>query len=84
VAMAVLFLPIAAELHATTHDFYKGKTFRIIVRFPAGGGFDTYSRAIARHIAKHIPGDPTMVEGTAGSETGNRDWVRRWSRERPC
>ncbi len=47
--------------HATTHDFYKGKTMRIIVGFAPGGGFDTYSRAIARHIARHIPGSPTVI-----------------------
>ena len=43
---------------ATTDDFYKGKTIRIVVGFSAGGGFDTYARAIARHMAKHIPGEP--------------------------
>lgn len=47
--------------HATTHDFYKGKTMRIITGAPPGGGFDVYSRAIARHIGKHIPGHPTFV-----------------------
>lgn len=52
---------LVGTAHATTHEFYKGKTFRVIVGFPAGGGFDTYSRAIARHIGKHIPGNPTMV-----------------------
>ncbi len=41
--------------------FYKGKTIRLIVAFSAGGGFDTYSRAIARHLAKHIPGNPTII-----------------------
>jgi len=44
-----------------THDFYKGKTIRMIVGFAAGGGFDTYSRAITRHMGKHIPGNPTFV-----------------------
>ena len=29
--------------------FYKGKTVRMVVGFSAGGGFDVYSRAIARH-----------------------------------
>ena len=49
-------------------EFYKGKTIRIIVGFPAGGGFDTYSRIIARHINKHIPGGPTViVENLAGA-----------------
>jgi tripartite-type tricarboxylate transporter receptor subunit TctC len=42
-------------------DFYAGKTIRIVVGFPAGGGFDTYSRTLARHISKHIPGNPTVV-----------------------
>ena len=41
--------------------FYKGKTIRLIVAFSAGGGFDTYSRAIARHLAKHIPGNPAII-----------------------
>lgn len=46
---------------ASTHDFYKGKTVRLIVAFSPGGGFDTYSRAIARHLGKHIPGNPTII-----------------------
>jgi tripartite-type tricarboxylate transporter receptor subunit TctC len=39
-------------------SFYTGKTIRIIVGAPPGGGYDTYSRLIARHIGKHIPGNP--------------------------
>jgi tripartite-type tricarboxylate transporter receptor subunit TctC len=42
-------------------DFYAGKTIRIAVGFPAGGGFDTYSRILARHMNKYIPGNPTVV-----------------------
>jgi tripartite-type tricarboxylate transporter receptor subunit TctC len=42
-------------------SFYKGKTVRIIVGASAGGGYDTYSRTIARHIGKHISGNPTFV-----------------------
>lgn len=45
----------------SAQEFYKGKTIRLIVGFSAGGGFDTYSRAIARHIGKHIPGNPTVI-----------------------
>jgi len=41
--------------------FYKGKTIRIIVGASAGGGYDTYSRTIARHMGKHIPGNPTII-----------------------
>lgn len=41
--------------------FYKGKTVRIVVAFSAGGGFDAYSRMIARHLGKHIPGNPNII-----------------------
>jgi tripartite-type tricarboxylate transporter receptor subunit TctC len=34
---------------------------RILVGFAAGGGFDTYARAIGRHLGKHIPGNPAVV-----------------------
>lgn len=48
--------------------FYKGKTIRIVVGTSAGGGFDTYTRTIARHLAKHIPGQPTLlVENMPGA-----------------
>ena len=49
------------SLAASTDDsFYKGKTVRLIVAFSAGGGYDTYSRTIARHLGKYIPGNPTV------------------------
>ena len=41
--------------------FYEGKMIRIIVGFPAGGGFDLYARIIARHMGKHIPGNSTFI-----------------------
>jgi tripartite-type tricarboxylate transporter receptor subunit TctC len=51
-------------------SFYKDKTIRIIVGAPPGGGYDTYSRLIARHIGKHIPGNPTViVENMPGAAT---------------
>ena len=51
-------------------DFYKGKTVRIIVGGSAGGGFDTYSRVMARHMGKHIPGHPAIiVENMTGGAT---------------
>ena len=49
-------------------SFYKGKTIRLIVGLAPGGGFDTYSRVIARHMGKHIPGNPTtVVENMSGA-----------------
>ena len=41
--------------------FYKGKSVRIIVGGSAGGGYDTYTRTIARHLGKHVPGNPAFV-----------------------
>jgi tripartite-type tricarboxylate transporter receptor subunit TctC len=46
---------------SATDDFFKNKTVRIIVGFAAGGGFDIYSRAIARHMGKYIPGNPNLI-----------------------
>jgi tripartite-type tricarboxylate transporter receptor subunit TctC len=49
-------------------DFYHGKTVRIVVGFSAGGGYDQYSRLIARHLAKYIPGNPAViVDNMAGA-----------------
>lgn len=42
-------------------DFYRGKTVRIVVGADAGGGMDLYTRLIARHISRQIPGNPTVV-----------------------
>lgn len=42
-------------------DFYKGKTVELYIGYSVGGGYDTYARLIARHIGKHIPGNPTIV-----------------------
>lgn len=60
-ACAAWIAALYAPALASTHDFYKGKTIRLIVAFSPGGGFDTYSRAIGRHLGRHIPGNPTIV-----------------------
>src|SRR6266545_445814 len=55
--------------------FFKGKTIRIIVAAAPGGGYDTYSRLIARHMGKHIPGNPVIavenMEGAGGLIAAN-------------
>lgn len=61
-----------SPLHAA--DFYAGKTIEIVVGSGAGGGFDIYARAIARHWGKRIPGSPTFVvknmPGGGGTRAG--------------
>jgi tripartite-type tricarboxylate transporter receptor subunit TctC len=68
----LLSLAISLSLHAAAfaQEFYKGKTIRVIVGGTAGGGFDVYTRAMTRHMARHIPGNPTLVvENMAGAAT---------------
>jgi tripartite-type tricarboxylate transporter receptor subunit TctC len=62
-AMLMWPMPLVAQ-----ESFFKGKTVRIVVGFAAGGGFDTYSRAMARYWGRHIPGNPSIiVENMAGA-----------------
>ena len=42
-------------------DFYRGKTLSMVVSSSPGGGYDALSRAISRHLSKHVPGSPTVV-----------------------
>src|SRR5262245_42024023 len=42
-------------------EFYRGRTVSLVVGFNPGGGADTYARLIARHLGKHIAGNPTVV-----------------------
>lgn len=65
-----LCLSVALPATLLAQEFYKGKTVRIIVGGTAGGGFDVYSRAMARYMGKHIPGNPTLiVENMTGAAT---------------
>ncbi|MSP40585.1 MAG: hypothetical protein EXR70_19025, partial [Deltaproteobacteria bacterium] len=56
----ICFLVGADSAHAQD-QFYRGKVLRIIVGFPPGGGYDTYTRLLARHMGKQIAGNPTVV-----------------------
>ena len=42
-------------------EFYKGKTVSLYIGYTVGGGYDLYGRIVARHIGRHIPGNPTVV-----------------------
>lgn len=42
-------------------DFYRGKTVTIVVGFAPGGGYDISARMVARHLGKHIPGNPNLI-----------------------
>jgi tripartite-type tricarboxylate transporter receptor subunit TctC len=42
-------------------DFYRGRTINVVIGYGPGGGYDAYARLLARHIGRHIPGNPTPV-----------------------
>ena len=45
----------------TADEFYRGKTISIVVGHQVGTGFDTYARVLARHMGRHIPGNPNII-----------------------
>ncbi len=57
--MFVLGSPAAAQ--DPVADFYKGKQVRFIIGAITGGGNDSYARLVARHLGKHIPGNPALL-----------------------
>ncbi|HSE94682.1 MAG TPA: tripartite tricarboxylate transporter substrate-binding protein [Methylomirabilota bacterium] len=61
VTVPVVGLALLASAPVQAQSFFEGKTVRIIVGLAPGGGFDTYARVIARHLGKHIPGNPAVI-----------------------
>ena len=61
-SLAVVFAFLASvSSSALGAEFYKNKTIRFVVGYSPGGGYDTYTRAVARHMGKYIPGNPTPI-----------------------
>ncbi len=59
--IACLALAIPARAQEDVAAFYRGKQVRLIVGTGAGGGYDLFARAVARHIGSHIPGNPSVI-----------------------
>jgi tripartite-type tricarboxylate transporter receptor subunit TctC len=55
------FVILGSSANATSHDFFKGKTIRLVVGTSAGGAQDEWARFIAPHLARNIPGGPDIV-----------------------
>ncbi|HEY7301434.1 MAG TPA: hypothetical protein VH684_26380 [Xanthobacteraceae bacterium] len=60
-SISFVLCALAGIAAAAAQDFYKGKTLTIVVGFTTGGGFDVNARVLARHIGRHIPGNPTVI-----------------------
>jgi tripartite-type tricarboxylate transporter receptor subunit TctC len=68
IALGFSLIQWAGSASAREAHYYKGRTVLFVVAYSAGGSYDTYTRAIARHIGKHIPGNPkTVVENMTGA-----------------
>ena len=75
IGMMVVGLALAGVGAASAQDaaaFYKGKQFKFISTSGAGGGYDAYSRLLSRHIANHIPGNPSLVFENMPGASGMR------------
>jgi tripartite-type tricarboxylate transporter receptor subunit TctC len=77
-ALTVLATVVTATAQ-TPAEFYKGKNIELYIGYSVGGGYDLYARVLARHIGKHIPGNPTVIpknmEGAGSMRLAN--WLYR-------
>jgi tripartite-type tricarboxylate transporter receptor subunit TctC len=69
VAMCAVVLAPSVVCAEPVSDFYAGKRLTFIVSSTVGGGYDQYARLLARHIVRHIPGNPSsVVQNMVGAE----------------
>jgi tripartite-type tricarboxylate transporter receptor subunit TctC len=54
----ILLLPTTTTAQ---EDFFKDKRVRFVVGYPPGGGYDLAARIVARHMGRHIPGNPSII-----------------------
>src|SRR5262245_12269178 len=64
VVLALSALAIGAAPRAQAQsvaDFFHGKTINLSIGYTSGGGYDLNARVLAKHMGRHIPGNPTIV-----------------------
>jgi tripartite-type tricarboxylate transporter receptor subunit TctC len=61
IGATLLFGSNTAPRAAEPEAFYKGKTVFLYIGFAPGGSYDYFGRLVARHIGKHLPGNPTVI-----------------------
>jgi tripartite-type tricarboxylate transporter receptor subunit TctC len=61
-AFAFVLAALAVPAHADpVEDFYKGRTITVLIGYSPGGSYDSAGRVLARHMGRHIPGNPSLV-----------------------
>jgi tripartite-type tricarboxylate transporter receptor subunit TctC len=67
--------PVSAQSPDPLASFYSGKQINLVIGFSPGGGYDAYARVLARHMGKHIPGNPKIIvknmPGAGGTVAAN-------------
>lgn len=73
-AASLIVMPVPASADPIA-DFYRGKSLSMIIPTSPGGDYDLRARLVARHIGRHIPGEPTVVPrnmpGAVGLQAAN-------------
>jgi tripartite-type tricarboxylate transporter receptor subunit TctC len=67
--VVALLQPLAASAQSV-EEFYKGRQINMLIGGGAGGGYDVYYRALARHLGKHIPGHPSIIPRNQPAASG--------------
>lgn len=60
-ALLVVFTLATPARADPVADFYRGRTITVVVGYGPSGGYDLFGRMVARHLGRHIPGNPSIV-----------------------
>jgi tripartite-type tricarboxylate transporter receptor subunit TctC len=75
VAAVAAMTAVAAVSGLASAQDYSGKTVKILVPYGPGGTYDKYSQTFAKHLGKHIPGNPNVIvqhmPGAGGAKAMN-------------
>ncbi|HEY2137622.1 MAG TPA: tripartite tricarboxylate transporter substrate-binding protein [Xanthobacteraceae bacterium] len=78
-SMVALIAGGATALGDPVADFYRGRNVTLVIGYTVAGGYDTYARVVARHLGRHIPGNPTVLpqnmEGAGSLRAANYLYV---------
>jgi len=59
--VVLLLAAVTCAAAQSAENFYRGKTISLLIGIQAGGAYDGYARLLARHLGRHIPGEPAIV-----------------------
>jgi tripartite-type tricarboxylate transporter receptor subunit TctC len=60
-SLAAISMLLGCGPAASQPDFFAGKQISLLIGTTPGGGYDAYARLLARHIGRHIPGNPAII-----------------------